>query len=30
MGKLTILEIMLFDKPSNRQRATKEVIDIFK
>jgi len=30
MGKLAILEIMLFDKPSNKQRATGEVADVFK
>jgi len=30
MGKLAILEIVLFDKPLNKQRATREVVDVFK
>jgi len=30
MGKLAILEMVLFDKPSNKQRATERVADIFK
>jgi len=30
IGKLAILEILLFDEPSNRQRATGRVADIFK
>jgi len=30
MGKLAILEIVLFDKPSNKQRATGGVMDVFK
>jgi len=30
MGKLAISEIMLFDKPLNKQRATREVADVFK
>ena len=30
MDKLAISEIVLFDKPSNKQRATGEVADIFK
>jgi len=30
MGKLAILEMVLFDKPSNKQRATGEVVDVFK
>ena len=30
MGKLAISEIMLFDKPSNKQRITGGVLDIFK
>jgi len=30
MGKLAILEIVLFDEPSNKQKATREVADIFK
>ena len=30
MSKLAILEIMLLDKLSNKQRATSEVVNIFK
>jgi len=30
IGKLAILEILLFDEPSNKQRATGRVADIFK
>ena len=30
MGKLTILEMVLFDEPSNKRRATGGVADIFK
>ena len=30
MGKLAILEIVLFDKPSNKWRATGGVVDVFK
>ena len=30
MGKLAISEIILFDKPSNKQKATRRVVDIFK
>ena len=30
MGKLAILEIMLFDELLNKQRATRKVVDIFK
>jgi len=30
MGKLAISEMMLFDEPSNKQRATGEVADVFK
>jgi len=30
MDKLAILEMMLFDKPSNKQRATEEVADVFR
>jgi len=30
MGKLAILEMMLFNKPSNKQRATRGVVDVFK
>ena len=30
MGKLAISEIVLFDKPSNKQRATRGVVDVFK
>ena len=30
MGKLAILEIVLFDDPSNKQRATGRVADVFR
>jgi len=30
MSKLAILEIVLFDELSNRQRATREVVDVFR
>jgi len=30
MGKLAILEIVLFDEPSNKQKATGGVIEVFK
>jgi len=30
MSKLAILEMVLFDEPSNKQRATGRVADIFK
>jgi len=30
MGKLAILEMVLFDEPSNKQRATREVADVFR
>ena len=30
MDKLAILEMMLFDKLSNKQRATGEVVDVFR
>ena len=30
MGKLAILEIVLFDGSSNRQKATRGVADVFK
>jgi len=30
IGKLAILEMVLFDKPSNKQRATGGVADVFK
>jgi len=30
MGKLVILEIVLFDEPSNKQKTTSSVADIFK
>jgi len=30
MGKLAILEIVLFDKPSNKWRATEGVADVFR
>jgi len=30
MDKLAISEIVLFDKPLNKQRATEEVVDVFK
>jgi len=30
MGKLAISEMILFDEPSNKQRATGGVVDVFK
>jgi len=30
MDKLAISEMMLFDEPSNKQRATREVADVFR
>jgi len=30
MGKLAISEMVLFDKPSNKQRATRGVADVFR
>jgi len=30
MGKLAILEMMLFDELSNKWRATREVVDVFR
>jgi len=30
MDKLAISEIMLFDEPSNKQRATRKVADVFR
>jgi len=30
MGRLVILEIVLFDKLLNKWRATKEIVDVFK
>jgi len=30
IGKLEILEMMLFDEPSNKQRTTRGVADVFK
>jgi len=30
MGKLAISKIVLFDKPSNKQRATERVADVFR
>ena len=30
MGKLAILEMVLFDEPSNKQRATGGVVKVFK
>jgi len=30
MGKLAISEIVLLDKPSNMQKATGEVADVFR
>jgi len=30
MGKLAILEIVLLDEPSNKWRATRGVVDVFK
>jgi len=30
MGKLAILEMVLFDKPLNKQRVTGGVVDVFR
>jgi len=30
MDKLAILEIVLFDEPSNKWRATRGVVDVFR
>ena len=30
MGKLVVLEIVLFDEPSNNQRTTRGVADVFR
>jgi len=30
MGKLAISEMVLFDEPSNKWRATGRVVDVFK
>jgi len=30
MGKLAISEMVLFDEPSNKWRATREVADVFR
>jgi len=30
MGKLAILEIVLFDEPSNKWRTTRGVVDVFR
>jgi len=30
MGKLVVSETVLFDEPSNKQRATREVAYVFK
>jgi len=30
MSKLAILEMVLLDKPSNKQKATEEVVDVFR
>jgi len=30
MGKLAISEMVLFDEPLNKQRATRGVVDVFK
>jgi len=30
MGKLAVLEMMLFNELSNKQRATEEVADVFR
>ena len=30
MGKLAVLEMVLFDEPSNKQRATRGVVDVFR
>jgi len=30
MDRLAILKMVLFDEPSNKQRATEEVADVFR
>jgi len=30
MGRLAILEMILFDEPSNKQRATGGVVNVFR
>jgi len=30
MGRLAISEIVLFDEPSNKQRITRRVVDVFR
>ena len=30
MDKLTVSEMMLFDEPSNKQRTTRGVVDVFR
>jgi len=30
MGKLAISEMVLLDEPSNKQRATRGVVDVFR
>jgi len=30
IGRLAILEIVLFDKPSNKQKTTRKVVDVFR
>ena len=30
MGKLAISEMVLFDEPSHKRRATRRVVDVFK
>jgi len=30
MNKLAILEMVLFDEPLNKQRATRGVVDVFR
>jgi len=30
MGRLAISEIVLFDEPSNKQRTTRRVVDVFR
>ena len=30
IGKLAILEMVLFDEPSNKQRAARGVVDVFR
>jgi len=30
MGKLAISEMVLFDEPSNKRRATRGVVDVFR